>query len=69
MHVTPDGRVVDPTPSGKRVRSELLPTAADDAFVAVAHVAVHEPGQMAGWLAPPATGIHAKPVDFEYVRS
>ena len=23
---------------------------------------------MAGWVAPPATGIHAKPADFEYVR-
>jgi hypothetical protein len=22
---------------------------------------------MAGWLAPPSTGIHARPVDFEYV--
>ena len=29
---------------------------------------VLEPGRMAGWLAPPATGIHAKPLDFEYVR-
>ena len=31
-------------------------------------VGVTEPGEMAGWLAPPSTGIHAKPVDFEYVQ-
>ena len=29
---------------------------------------VTEPGKIAGWLAPPAAGIHDKPVDFEYVR-
>ena len=29
---------------------------------------VTEPGKMASWVAPPATGIHAKPVDYEYVR-
>jgi hypothetical protein len=23
---------------------------------------------MAGWVAPPSTGVHAKPVDFDYVR-
>ena len=31
-------------------------------------VGVHEPGKMAGWVAPPSAGIHAKPVDYEYVR-
>jgi hypothetical protein len=31
-------------------------------------VPVREPGQMASWLVPPSNGIHAKPVDFEYVR-
>jgi benzoyl-CoA 2,3-dioxygenase component B len=29
---------------------------------------VAEPGKVAGWLAAPATGIHQKPVDYEYVR-
>jgi benzoyl-CoA 2,3-epoxidase subunit B len=45
-----------------------LPTADDRHFVESLMVAVREPGKMAGWLAPPSTGIHAKPVDFEYVR-
>jgi benzoyl-CoA 2,3-dioxygenase component B len=31
-------------------------------------VGVSEPGKMAGWVAPPATGIHARPLDFEYVK-
>ncbi len=31
-------------------------------------VGVHERGKVAGWVAPPSTGIHAKPVDYEYVR-
>jgi hypothetical protein len=29
---------------------------------------VTEPGLVAGWVAPPASGVHARPVDFEYVR-
>ena len=29
---------------------------------------VTEPGAMAGWLAPPSAGIHARPTDYEYVR-
>ena len=30
--------------------------------------AVREPGKMASWVAPPSTGIHQQPVDFDYVR-
>jgi benzoyl-CoA 2,3-dioxygenase component B len=29
---------------------------------------VREPGRIASWIAPPSSGIHGKPVDFEYVR-
>jgi benzoyl-CoA 2,3-dioxygenase component B len=29
---------------------------------------VTEPGRFASWIAPPARGINAQPVDFEYVR-
>ena len=67
-HVTPDGRVVDAAEWDAR-RSEFLPTATDDAFVQSLMSPVRGPGRMAGWLAPPAHGIHAKPLDFEYVRS
>ena len=67
-HVTPDGRVVDAAEWDAR-RSECLPTATDDAFVQSLMAPVREPGRMAGWIAPPAHGIHAKPLDYEYVRS
>ena len=29
---------------------------------------VSEPGQYAGWIAPPRVGIDNKPGDFEYVQ-
>ena len=31
--------------------------------------AVHEPGKIANWIAPPTRGINGKPFEFEYVRS
>jgi benzoyl-CoA 2,3-epoxidase subunit B len=29
---------------------------------------VIEPGQFAGWIAPPPRGINGQPLDFQYVR-
>jgi benzoyl-CoA 2,3-dioxygenase component B len=29
---------------------------------------VHEPGRIAGWIAPPAKGINSQPFDYDYVR-
>ena len=67
-HVTPDGKVI-----GEREwqshRATWLPTDADREHVESLMAGVRRPGKMAGWIAPPATGIHAKPVDFEYVRT
>ena len=45
-----------------------LPTDADRAHVQSLMHGVSEPGKMASWVAPPSAGIHAKPIDFEYVR-
>lgn len=66
--VTPDGTVVSESEWESR-RAEWLPTAADREHVESLMVGVREPGKMAGWIAPPATGVHAKPVDFEYVKA
>lgn len=63
-------------PSGRRIASEpfaagmaeWLPSAEDRAFVKSLMVKVHEPGKMAGWIAPPDRGINNLPVDHEYVR-
>jgi benzoyl-CoA 2,3-dioxygenase component B len=65
------------TPQGAQVaesdwdagRPHWLPTVADrDHVTSVMHPAT-EPGQMASWVAPPASGIHAKPVDYDYIRA
>jgi benzoyl-CoA 2,3-epoxidase subunit B len=66
-HVTPDGEVVTEQ-QWEAKRAEWLPTEGDLAFVASLMQPVHEPGRMASWIAAPSAGIHAKPVDFEYVR-
>jgi benzoyl-CoA 2,3-epoxidase subunit B len=65
--VSPDGRLVDDATWNASV-GEWLPTSDDRAHVESLMVGVTEPGKMAGWLASPATGIHARPVDYEYVR-
>jgi benzoyl-CoA 2,3-epoxidase subunit B len=49
-------------------RDEWLPTEADRARVAELTRPAHEPGKIAGWIAPPARGINGQPLDFEYVR-
>jgi benzoyl-CoA 2,3-epoxidase subunit B len=66
-NVTPDGRLVDPV-TWQSNRQNWLPTAEDRAYVEGLMVGVQEPGKMAGWLAPPQVGIHAKPVDYDYVK-
>jgi benzoyl-CoA 2,3-dioxygenase component B len=65
--VTPDGAVVA-EPEWEARRDTWLPTDADRQHVASVMRPVTEPGRMASWVAPPASGIHAKPVDFAYVR-
>jgi hypothetical protein len=66
-HVTPDGRLVDDSTWAAAV-DDWLPTDRDRAHVESLMRGITEPGRMAGWLAPPANGIHAKPVDYEYVK-
>jgi benzoyl-CoA 2,3-dioxygenase component B len=66
-HVSPDGRLLDDGEWALAIDG-WLPTADDRAYVESLMTAVTEPGRMAGWVAAPASGIHAKPVDYEYVR-
>jgi benzoyl-CoA 2,3-epoxidase subunit B len=65
--VSPDGRILSEDEWAAGVDG-WLPTAADLAHVESLMVGVPEPGRVAGWLAAPTSGIHAKPVDYEYVR-
>ena len=66
-HVTPDGRIVSAS-EWKAGEAKWLPTGDDQKFVESLMQPVREPGKMAGWVAPPASGLHGKPVDYEYVK-
>jgi len=64
----PDGRPI--ADAEFRAREAVwLPSPPDEAYVRglMAHP-VTEPGKFANWIAPPARGVGAKPVDFAYVR-
>jgi len=52
----------------ERRKSEWLPTMEDREYVRSLMHPVTEPGKIANWIAPPATGIKGKPFEFEYVR-
>jgi benzoyl-CoA 2,3-dioxygenase component B len=65
--ISPDGVPLDPATWRARAH-EWLPTEEDSAYVASLMRPVVEPGKMANWIAPPATGINGKPVDYEYVK-
>jgi benzoyl-CoA 2,3-dioxygenase component B len=64
----PDGRPIADA-EFRAHEAEWLPSPADEAYVRslMAHPVI-EPGRFANWIAPPARGVDAKPVDFEYVR-
>ena len=66
-HISPDGAVLSGA-EWERHRPQWLPTDADRAHVTSLMVPVTEPGRMASWVAPPASGVGTKPVDFDYVR-
>ena len=67
-HFDLQGNLVDAA-SWNAKRDEWLPTDEDRAYVESLMNPVHEPGQMANWVAAPNRGIHGKPLDFEYVRT
>ena len=66
-HVSPDGRLIDEA-QWHAGAADWLPSDDDKAHVTSLQVSVTEPGKMAGWVAPPATGINRKPLEFDYVR-
>ena len=67
MPITPDGKIVSKEEWEKN-RDRWLPSDADKAFVKSLMRRVTEPGKIAGWVAPPARGIHGKPFEYEYVK-
>jgi benzoyl-CoA 2,3-dioxygenase component B len=65
--VTPSGEIVGEDAWAAR-SATWLPTEQDRDDIAALMAGVREPGKMAGWIAPPASGINAKPLDYDYVR-
>ena len=66
-HISPDGRVLT-ADAWANDSSNWLPRDADHQYVSSLMGRVVEPGQFAGWIAPPARGINNQPIDFQYVR-
>jgi benzoyl-CoA 2,3-epoxidase subunit B len=53
----------------ERRKHEWLPSPSDIEYIESLMTPVHEPGKIAGWIAPPARGINGQPFEFEYVRA
>ncbi len=66
-HVSPDGQLISDETWTENV-SRWLPTTADLDHVQSLMHAVTERGCVAGWIAPPATGVNQRPLDYEYVQ-
>jgi len=65
--ITPDGKLIDDA-GWSRDHNKWLPSKDDGDFIGSLMKQVVEPGQFAGWIAPPRVGIDNKPGDFEYVK-
>ena len=61
------GRVL-PDAEWARAKDGFLPATEDGDYLAGLMVPVREPGEYAGWIAPPKWGVDGKPGGFEYVR-
>jgi benzoyl-CoA 2,3-dioxygenase component B len=67
VHVSPEGVVVDDGIWSAR-KGDWLPSPDDGAFIASLMHAEIDPGNYAGWIAPPRQGIDNLPGDFQYVK-
>ena len=65
--VSPDGRIVGAA-EWEANEHQWLPTDAERMHVRSLMHYVDEPGRMAGWIAPPSSGINTRPVEYEYVK-
>jgi benzoyl-CoA 2,3-dioxygenase component B len=66
VHVNPAGELIDAA-AWERQKDQWLPSREDGDFIAALMQPTQEPGQFAGWIAPPKVGIDNKPGEFEYV--
>ena len=68
VHVSPEGHIIAAEDEWNSRLREWIPTDGDRAFVASLMKRIVEPGQYAGWIAPPRVSVNEQPMDFEYVR-
>ena len=66
-HLSPRGEVLDEA-AWQAGREDWLPSEADRRAIAALMVPHYEPGEFAGWIAAPLTGINDQPVEFDYVH-
>ena len=66
-HISPEGEVITAEQWDAQVDG-WLPGETDRAAVAGLMVAHYEPGEFAGWITAPKTGINDQPVEFDYVH-
>ena len=67
VEAAPDGEILTKE-AWAASRDKWLPSKADGDYIASLMKPVWEPGQYAGWIAPPRVGIDGKPGEFEYVQ-
>ncbi len=67
LHVTPKGEIVGEDEWQTR-RHEWLPSGEDLELISSLMEPVTDPGQYAGWIAPPKVKVDNKPGDFEFVK-
>src|SRR6185437_9841090 len=67
QHISPGGELIS-AQEWDRHSASWLPTDDDRAAVAGLMTAHYEPGEFAGWIAPPSVGINDLPVEYDYVR-
>ena len=65
--IDPEGNLLSQAEYDSR-KGEWLPDSADGDFIQSLMVPCFEPGQYAGWIAPPRAGINNQSGDFEYVK-
>ena len=65
--ISPAGEVLSEAAFQSRL-ADWVPSPNDREQVAALMQPVYEPGEFAGWIAPPAQGINEQSVEFDYVR-